>query len=499
MLGSTPRKSLLLIATMTLLWSQDAAATRIGVVVRASGAGADRAAAFVDHYVRYFLAEDGRYEVIDANEVLGVEDQDARKALLEAAELIQKGKAAYGNMEVEAAFTSFNTALRKYERNSAYLSDVKPVADALALVGALHILLGDEKAGTERLAQALAINPAVEIDPSLFNPAMRQVYQKTADQVKRRAPGSLSITSNPSYAALYVDGVFHGITPASVERLTPGRHYVRLVREGYRSYGNVVTITSGREAAESGVLRPMKAIDSLTDAANISMDVLKNKGDTSEGLPDDSLLRFESLLGAEHLFAVEVRVDTERVRLRAAQYDLKAKRHFKTVSHFFPYDVQGDTFAKEINNLLRTQFGQTTLEKKVIAPGEMASTTCVTPECLRFRKRMLIGGVSGGVALGGIGTVLYILAARDHSKFADVVQESDEAKSLRSSGKTKALIGDVLIPLGVVAVVVGVGTYLFYQPSLDTGGSAPTTSVETAWGVTLLPGGGAMGTAAISF
>ncbi len=479
----------------------EAGATKLAAVVRGAGAGSDKAAGYVSHFVRYYLAEDGRYEVIDNGDKLGGDGTEAARAFTEAADLVRKAMSSYETLDLDPAVDYLGTALKGYDKNAASLTDTRPVAEALMLLGAVHILRGEEKAGSERLTQAVAIYPAVEADPRIFNPSMRQVFQKAADQAARKPRGTINVTSSPSYAELYVDGVFRGVTPMAADQLTPGKHYVRLVRDGYKSYGNVVTVQPGREVAENGVLRPVKQLDAYEKAVAASLDELRSADPASEEMKGDGFANLETLLGVEHLFLVEVRLDAEHVKVVAGQYDLKAHRHLKTATHSFGYDVKPEIFAREISDLLRTQFGETTLARRAgsgaadtaVALGTSAggSGGCFGMSCDRF-KTVSLFGAGGGVVLGGAGALMYVLAKRDHDSYRKAVQGSTQAKSLESSGKTKALVGDVLVGVGAAAAVLGLGAYFFYQPPAGSvvGAEPPPPAVSVA--AVPLEGGGAV-------
>jgi hypothetical protein len=58
--------------------------------------------------------------------------------------------------------------------------------------------------------------------------------------------GSLSITSDPGGADIYIDGSYRGPAPAVVPGLAPGSHTVRLQKAGYDEYISAVTIYAGQ-------------------------------------------------------------------------------------------------------------------------------------------------------------------------------------------------------------------------------------------------------------
>jgi PEGA domain/PKD domain len=61
--------------------------------------------------------------------------------------------------------------------------------------------------------------------------------------------GTVTVTTDPPDAAVYVDGQFAGRSPLTVERVEPGDHRVRVVKEGYLEHGRVVSVRAGTAAS----------------------------------------------------------------------------------------------------------------------------------------------------------------------------------------------------------------------------------------------------------
>jgi hypothetical protein len=57
--------------------------------------------------------------------------------------------------------------------------------------------------------------------------------------------GSLSVSSTPGGAAVYVDGLYRGVTSTIVGNLAAGQHSVRLSLAGYQDWTGTVSISSG--------------------------------------------------------------------------------------------------------------------------------------------------------------------------------------------------------------------------------------------------------------
>lgn len=59
-----------------------------------------------------------------------------------------------------------------------------------------------------------------------------------------KAEDSVSITSNPDGASIFVDSVGQGLSPKIV-KLSPGKHSVQLAMSGYRDWTSDVEVSSG--------------------------------------------------------------------------------------------------------------------------------------------------------------------------------------------------------------------------------------------------------------
>ncbi len=103
--------------------------------------------------------------------------------------------------------------------------------------------------------------------------------------------GTLSVSSSPSGAAVYVDGSYRGVTSTSVGNLVPGSHAVQLVMAGYQDWTGTVSITAGATTYLNPTLtvdqQPQYATVSITTnppGANVYGDGVY-KGQTSAGSP----------------------------------------------------------------------------------------------------------------------------------------------------------------------------------------------------------------------
>ncbi|MGA2698716.1 MAG: PEGA domain-containing protein [Methanoregula sp.] len=66
--------------------------------------------------------------------------------------------------------------------------------------------------------------------------------------------GSLAVSTVPQNAEVWVDGLFRGFTPLTVDTMVPGQHSVRISSDGYLDYTTTTTVISGQTAPVAATL-----------------------------------------------------------------------------------------------------------------------------------------------------------------------------------------------------------------------------------------------------
>ncbi len=448
--------------------------TRLVTITRVSGAGSDRAAGFVAHYVRKKLATDERYQLQSLSTALGDATVEAAEAALEkAAKLAERGRTAYDILELDQAVESLNAAVREYDRNAAYVTDFRKVAKTLMLLGATHILRGEVPRGRERLAQALILYPEVEPDARVFNPSMRQVFGDTKAKVLGGRRGSIIVETQPTGAEIYLDGKFMGVSPETILQVAEGRHYLRAVKDGHRPFGTVIDVKGTVEVTDRAVLTMTKAFDDYDRLCDEIFTALNAGRDPRQ--VETLLGQLATLLNVDDLFIDEVRIDGEQVRVLAAQFNLSGKLQSRVRETKFVYDADGDSYGRRIDEFLEQEFGPPqagSLEGS--GPGGMRwdgegvappTPLCMGMNCDDFRSNVLIWGGVSAAGLAGLGGVFGFLAQSDNDEFQTTPQVDPRSNELESSGKTNALIADILFITAGATALTAVGVYLFYYPS----------------------------------
>jgi hypothetical protein len=71
-------------------------------------------------------------------------------------------------------------------------------------------------------------------------------YRVTLTPVSNPTTGSIAISSSPSGAEVYLNNVFKGLSPITLDSLTPGAYTVTLKLSGYQDWQAGAQVTAGQ-------------------------------------------------------------------------------------------------------------------------------------------------------------------------------------------------------------------------------------------------------------
>lgn len=444
----------LALALALLAFSASAQARRVATVGVALGDASTSDAEWGAHAIAAWLQSDSRFEWVSPA-VQTRDDGPVREAkALEAKRTFGEAREQLDNLKVPQAIASCDKAIKFYEESDLSFG-VAPLLDALAL-RALANLAKNDKGGFSNDAQrVLAMNPDYQWDPGRVTPTVKAALEPLHKKAKNAAPVALEINSSPEHAWVYVDGLFRGVTPASVPGLAPGSHMVDLVAEGYELTQESVFAGSG--ASPNFNLKPSHA----------SKDLLAKIGEVRASLDSSALeaatQSLAKFLQADELLLAVVRTKDGKpqmgvVRLIADGQEVgRIERAFDKVS-----DWQG--MAKEL------EAKDAPPPKIFEAPkkdGEQVHTILASPNAWRRPVGWILGAVA--VVSVGVGVALGVTSQSTADK-ANKTPQLDVTgyNRLASQAKSQALIADVLF--GVAIVSAGVGLFMLITGYSDDSG-----------------------------
>ena len=211
------------------------------VVVVANDDGPDRAAAVA---LQGQLATDPRLTVRDVE--IASRHRAAETLDLPALQaVLREAQEAYVRLEPQVALTRLDdveAALRRF-------TDVKEARQALAhalrLRGLAFLFLEKNQSAGESFGAAWALDPDFSPAAEEWPPEARLAYADAVAVVKRGGTGSLTVTTLPRTAQIFVDGREVGVGATTVSDLLAGVHHLLVVVIGHKRNAVSVTVHGG--------------------------------------------------------------------------------------------------------------------------------------------------------------------------------------------------------------------------------------------------------------
>ena len=224
--------------------------TRVSVLIAAQDVFSRRTAGHMEHLGAERFDREPGWRAIGAERLFLPQDSiPSLEPFKAGVRDVEKGLVKYENLELDQAVSTLKTAVERFEKAPEVLFEgrAEQYKKALTFLGASLILQGDPQKGQEAFRRLLVYDRRAQLDKSLFPPGMVSTFETVRQDVIKGPRGSLSVFTTPSHGKVYIDGVFRGVSPCTVERLPPGRHLVVVRKVGYLIWGGVATVEPGEE------------------------------------------------------------------------------------------------------------------------------------------------------------------------------------------------------------------------------------------------------------
>jgi hypothetical protein len=410
-------------------------------------------AAVTDFLVRQSFQRNPRYAVLDIEGFLSTGTPiKARDEVAHALAQLDKGRQMYDAFELDPAIATLTDSVLSFERGAGALPDVAPYVRALQLLGAAHMLKADKKSARNVFERALLVDPGANLQGSGYPPTVLEAYAAARDAIKSLPLASLSVYSNPAAAEVYVDGVFRGAAPLTVQRLPAGRHLVRVYRAGYLSFGQVSDLLEGTEGTLQASLKP------TPQAAQFESLLRRAAPEAAQDGAGSATQELGAWLKVDQLMIVQVTASGDDVTLQVAHYDAAGGTRLHAATRTFAFSSQ--RFRSDVEEFVVGEFRQAQLGvTQGTGTGNQVGTNYAPKRPDRpAHPGYVWGGVSTGAAalflLGGIGFT--IPAVNINNKLAKMPQIDNRSGKLRSEGQIYFGIAVASYTLTAVAATTAV-------------------------------------------
>lgn len=150
----------------------------------------------------------------------------ANAAVAEAERLYTSGIGLLTAGEDKKASKAFQKAVDIMEQNIADLTNFNVLADAYKNMALAYFNAGFDFDGRKKMKVFAHLRPEAKLDAEKFPKELRALFNSESKKVKKGGPGKLVIKGDVEGATVYIDGVEKGKTPATVEDVGYGYHYM---------------------------------------------------------------------------------------------------------------------------------------------------------------------------------------------------------------------------------------------------------------------------------
>ncbi len=175
--------------------------------------------------------------------------------------IYEKAVALYENLDIESAILRFESAQEIMEKHTNHLAEIKPLSNLMLYMGASYKLLDNEEKSKQYFVSYLSINPNASLDTRIFSPDIVDFFNNIKTDFQMLPNGSVSFSSNPSGAIVFLDGKVVGVTPLTVNGITEGKHYYRIHMNGYKDKGNTLKVKAQKMTNINEFLDQQKKAD----------------------------------------------------------------------------------------------------------------------------------------------------------------------------------------------------------------------------------------------
>jgi hypothetical protein len=356
----------LLLAHALLPWSTAAAAARrAAVLLIPLDKNAHVAAARFTEYLEESVNRFGTYQLKESAVVLGGSSPtpalEARKRVLLA---VTQGRKLLLAGQFDEAEAKFRAALLDVDVASAAMERCSEYCDLLASISSVQLMKGEERGARDTLKQLLALEKGYKFEGPAFGKSFQVLLREVQKGLTRDALlGSLTVQTNPPGGRVFLEGVYRGYAPITLDRLPVGKHLLRIERAGSTTYGTLVEVAAGDES----VIRPKLAPTAEYAALESSLDRVADEFE--RGAAGAELMKMGARLKVDRALIGVVRTNETRVVVDCVFADFASRRKLARRTRTFEGEEYGE-LEKEVQ-----RFGNLLLAEGENRPREGARHT----------------------------------------------------------------------------------------------------------------------------
>lgn len=241
--------------------------TPVSVVVHHEGDGAEAPAVLFESVLRSAVSNrDGHVAVLKNDLWLPKQEEQLQALVDEAMKKQSEGRAAFEELEAELAIQAYKVAAETLLSQTDIPERQAQALEAAAEYASVLQQLGEEDKAREIFRSILFVNSSYSGDD--FKRLTDDDVSLLQDEEMALAfdvPGALMVTQGASAVEVWIDGKMVGVTPLTIDSLTPGLHFYALKRDGFQRRSGRFRLKSGETKKIQGQLVRVEAHKTFSD------------------------------------------------------------------------------------------------------------------------------------------------------------------------------------------------------------------------------------------
>jgi tetratricopeptide (TPR) repeat protein len=187
------------------------------------------------------------------------EEEDLTVGLASLETHLKRGKEFFADLKFPEAIAEFDQVVQVYDEGKLQdggESTLRSVAEALDLRARAHFNQGDRERARNDFVKLLHVQIDYQIDRRMVSPKVIELYE----QVRKENVGTLSLSTDPPGAEVYLNDEQISRTPVSGRAVIGGTYKLRLVLKGFEEHQEDLILTPRSELKRDIKLTPNRRI-----------------------------------------------------------------------------------------------------------------------------------------------------------------------------------------------------------------------------------------------
>lgn len=163
-------------------------------------------------------------------------------AISKAQKLYTSGIGLLTAGKYEEAADSFQKAVDLMKENIADLQNFDVLTDALSNLARAYYQAGYDFDARKRIKEFAHLRPNAKLDPEKFPKELRELYDTEVAKVKKAGTSIIDVKANVEGATVIIDGEEKGETPASIDGVGFGYHYLVVKSEAGGTWSQQIRV-----------------------------------------------------------------------------------------------------------------------------------------------------------------------------------------------------------------------------------------------------------------